>query len=99
MKTSGGRARELSFRRRPRIHQDVAEAKEGFRVERLGKEVGDVVGGADERDVKLEGLDHVTDEEVAAGDVLRLVVVLGVVRQVAGRLVIAMEMRCSTRPR
>ena len=99
MKTSGGQAREMSCRRRPHIHEDVAEAEEGFRVERLGKEVGDVVGGADEWDVELEGLDHVTDEEVAAGDVLRLVMVLGVVRQVAGRLVIAMEMRCSTRPR
>ena len=41
------------------VHDDVAEAEESFRVERLREEVGDVIRIADEGGLKLERLDHV----------------------------------------
>ena len=71
------------------VHDYVAEAEERLGVERLREEVGDVVRGADEGHLELEGLDHVAHEEVAARDVLGLVVVLRVVREVARCLVVA----------
>ena len=49
----------------------------------LGEHVRDVVGRAHERDLELEGLDHVAHEEVAPLHVLHAIVVLRVVRDVA----------------
>mmetsp|Transcript_63049 Transcript_63049/g.140429 ORF Transcript_63049/g.140429 Transcript_63049/m.140429 type:complete len:375 (-) Transcript_63049:181-1305(-) len=63
------------------IHDDLSHGAEGFGFERLGEEVRPVVGRANERDVDLELLHHITNEEVAALDVLCLVVMLRVVGQ------------------
>ena len=66
------------------VHDDPPEAEEGLRsMHRLGEEVGDVVGGPDERDLDLEGLDHVAHEEVSPLDVLHALVLLRVVGDVA----------------
>jgi len=49
----------------------------------LGKEVGHVFLRRDERDVDLEGLNHVAHEEVTTRHVLHPIMKLGVVRNVA----------------
>ena len=49
--------------------------------------------------LELEGLDHVAHEEMAARDVLGLIMVLRVVREVARRLVVAAKERWSRRCR
>eukprot|EP00966_Prymnesium_polylepis_P274111 6332341-Prymnesium_polylepis.1 len=58
------------------VHAEATQDDEALGLERLGEEVGDVVGRADMRHVELELLDHVPHVEVAAGHVLRAVVVL-----------------------
>ena len=69
------------------VHDDVVQTEEVLRVQRLGEEVGEVVVRVDERHAKTMVLDALTDVEVAPVDVLGLRVVLGVVREVARRLV------------
>ena len=61
------------------VYNGVAHSREVLGLQRLGEEVGSVVGGLDElyRDALL--LDKLADEEVATRDVLRLRVELGVV--------------------
>ena len=61
------------------VHDDVAQAEEVLRVQRLSEEVGKVVVRVDERHAKPMVLDALADVEVAPVDVLGLRVVLGVV--------------------
>ena len=70
------------------VHDDVAQAEEVLRVQRLGEEVGEVVVRVDERHAMVMVLDALADVKVAPVDVLGLRVVLGVVREVARRLVV-----------
>ena len=70
------------------VHDDVAQAEEVLRVQRLSEEIGEVVVRVDERHAKTMVLDALADVEVAPVDVLGLRVVLGVVREVARRLVV-----------
>ena len=62
------------------VHDDVAQAEEVLRVQRLGEEVGEVVVRVDERHAKTMVLDALANEEVTTFDVLHLRMVLGVVR-------------------
>ena len=74
------------------VHDDVAElAEAGGVLHRLGQEVRGVVVRGDVGDLDLKRLDHVTQEVVAALDVLHAVVVLGVVRDVARALAVGKE--------
>mmetsp|Transcript_29775 Transcript_29775/g.77021 ORF Transcript_29775/g.77021 Transcript_29775/m.77021 type:complete len:292 (-) Transcript_29775:436-1311(-) len=74
------------------VHDDFAQGVElPGRLHWLGEEVGEIVDGADERHFELKGLDHVANVEVAPRHVLHPVVVLGVVRDVAGALRVGRE--------
>ena len=70
------------------VHDDVAQAEEVLRVQRLSEEVGKVVVRVDERHAKPMVLDALADVEVAPVDVLGLRVVFGVLCEVARRLVV-----------
>ena len=70
------------------VHDDVAQAEEVLRVQRLSEEVGKVVVRVDERHAKPMVLDALADVEVTPVHVLGLRVVLGVVCEVARRLVV-----------
>ena len=61
------------------ISNGVAHGREVLGLQRLGEEVGPVVGGLDEGDRYALLLDELADEEVTTRDVLRLRVKLGVV--------------------
>ena len=52
------------------------------RLHRLSEEVGKVIGGADERHLEFERLDHVTDEEMAALHMLHAVMVFRIIGDV-----------------
>ena len=70
------------------VHDDVAKLHEGGDFECLGEEVGVVVFGIDEGYCYPVRLDELSNSEVVARDVFRLVVVLRVVCEVASRLVV-----------
>ena len=73
------------------IHDDVAHCIEGGSPEGLGEEVGHVLSRGDERHDQLLVLNALANVEVPSLDMLDLLVVLGVVRQVARRLVVRGE--------
>ena len=60
-------------------------------VERFSQEIRRIFLGWNERDTKLESLDHIADKEVAPLDVLGTLVILRVVREVARGLVVRGE--------
>ena len=70
------------------VHENGAKAEEVDGAKRLGEEVGDVVGGTHVRYGNCSVLDELADPQVTSVDVLRAVVVLGVVGEVAGSLVV-----------
>ena len=59
----------------------------------LGEDIGQIVSSTDERDADLKRLDHVTDEVVAASDVLHPVMIHRVVSGVTRTLVVGGEVR------
>ena len=61
------------------VHNGVAHGREVLGLQRLGEEVGPVVGGIDEGDRDALLFDELADEEVTTRDVLRFRVELGVV--------------------
>ena len=61
--------------------------------QRFCEEVSYVVGRADKGDLDLEGLDHVAHKEVTPSDMLHLVVVLGVVGNIARTLAVGSKGR------
>ena len=64
------------------VHDDLAEVEELVERHWLGEEIGGVDGGADEWHYELTVFDHVAHVEVAAFDVLRASVELGVVGEI-----------------
>ena len=67
------------------IHENGAETKEVDGAKGLGEEVSDVVGGTYVRDGNGAVLDELANPQVASVDVLRAIVVLGVVGEVRGQ--------------
>eukprot|EP00965_Chrysotila_dentata_P053122 1762573-Pleurochrysis_carterae.AAC.1 len=70
------------------IHNLVAKRKKQTRRQRLGEEIGQVVGAAHERHrdvVRFEALPH---EEMASIDMLGALMVLRIVSEIDGRLVV-----------
>ena len=59
------------------VHNGVAHGREVLGIQRLGEEIGPVVGGLDEGDQDALLLDELADKEVAMLDVLGLRVELG----------------------
>ena len=74
------------------VHDSPAVGMERLGVlHRLGEEVRRVLVRGDVGHNQLEGLDHVAHEEVAALHVLHAVMVLRVVRDIAGALAVGRE--------
>ena len=70
------------------VHDDLAEGEELVERHWFGEEIGGVDGGADEWHYELTVFDHVAHVEVAAFDVLRASVELGVVGEIVGGLAV-----------
>ena len=68
-----------------RVHDDAAQVEELLGGEVLREEVGEIVVRADERDADAVIFDYFAHVEVAAGDVLGALVMLGVVREIRCR--------------
>jgi len=75
------------------VHNDAAHRMKLLSVERLCEEVRYIVEGAHKGHLDLQGLDHVTHEEVAPCHVLHAIMVLRVVRHVASALAVRRERR------
>ena len=87
-KSAGWRVMSACLRAGWKVHENSAEAEEINGSERLGKEVGDVVGCADVWDGDGSVLNEFADPEMSAVDVLGPVVVLGIVGEVASDFVV-----------
>ena len=71
------------------VHDLVAHVKEMLTHQRLGEEVGNVLGGRHEGYTDLTFLDAFSDKEVTAVNVFSLRVMLRVVREIDGRATIS----------
>ena len=74
-------------------HKLRAELVEAFRWKRLGEHVGDVVVGRHMRHGELVLLDHIANIEVPTENVLGLLVMLGIVGEIASTHVIRSDVR------
>ena len=70
------------------VHDDITHRMEGFGAQRLGEEIGFILQRVHVRHLDAHLLDHLSHEEMAPKDVLRLGVVFRVVSQVAGTRVV-----------
>ena len=70
------------------VHDLVSHVKEMLTHQRLGEEVGNVIGGWHEGNTDFTFFDALSDKEVTAVNVFGLRVMLRVVREIDGRHVV-----------